>query len=296
MKTLTVLTLFLTLIACKKQNLDNLAFPSEKLEEYQFEKYNTGAEKIPDIYQIDSKNRTLISMESKNEATGETYTIYGVYIGDLTTIPNDTIIMYCHGQAKHMDAYWDRASLLANIISKHHYGVFMMDYRGYGLSEGQSSESGLNEDVDASINWLKSMGAKSSNTFFYGFSLGCIPVIDRSAYRKDFAPAKIILESLLASVENLAQTSTIINIAPQFVTSLEFKNAEKIKDVEMPLLWIHGIEDDYIAIENGELIYNNYKGTYKEAKRIEDANHDNIPKIMGYSTYIKTLEKFIRND
>jgi len=178
--------ILLSLLACQKQNLDGLAFPSEKLESYEFENYNARQNSVPEQYAITSANRTLITLDSKDQKTGETYQIYGVYIGNLDSISVDTVILYCHGQSKHMDAYWPRASLLANLINKYHYGVFMMDYRGYGRSEGSSSESGLSEDVDASIEWLKSQGADETRTIYYGFSLGCIPAIERAAFKTNF--------------------------------------------------------------------------------------------------------------
>lgn len=282
------------IVSCEKPNLDGLAFPSQRLDEYAFENYDAGDRAVPDEYAITAENRTLVSMTSTDATTGDTYTIYGVYIGDMATISTDTVIMYCHGQSLHMDAYWPRVTLLANIVDKYHYGVFMMDYRGYGKSEGNPTEQGLYEDVDASIDWLKSMGADQSRTFYYGFSLGCIPVIDRSAYREDFKPAKIILESPLASVDNLAHSSLILNVDPNFVSSLEFDNAEKIKDVEAPLLWLHGVEDDYIEIENGELIYENHSGVFKEAERVEGAGHEDVPKTMEYEAYLNRLETYIK--
>jgi alpha/beta superfamily hydrolase len=288
----TIIGLFVA--ACTKPNLDVLAFPSEKLDQYEFENYDAGAGNVPTIYNVTSDNYTLISMTSVDASTGDEYEIYGVYIGDMATMATDTVIMYCHGQSKHMDAYWPRATLLASIVEKHHYGVFMMDYRGYGMSEGSPSEQGLYEDVDASIDWLMAMGAKQEQTFYYGFSLGCIPVIDRAAYRTDFQPAKIIIESPLASVDNLAHSSLVLNVDPNFVSTLEFENAEKMKDVSMPLLWLHGVEDDYIEIENGELIYGNHSGSYKEAIRVNGAGHGDIPEIYGYDNYLVHLENYIK--
>jgi pimeloyl-ACP methyl ester carboxylesterase len=276
--------------------LDQLAFPSERLDAYEFEEYDAGDGAVPEEYAIDPANRTLISMESVDKSTGESYTIYGVYIGDLSTISEDTVIMYCHGQSLHMDAYWPRASLLASIVEQHQYGVFMMDYRGYGMSEGNPSEQGLYEDVDASIDWLINQGAQADRTFYYGFSLGCIPVIDRAAYRTDFKPNKIIIESPLASVEHLAQSSLILNIDPSYVSTLEFNNAEKMKDIDVPLLWYHGEEDDYIAITNGEIIFDNHSGTYKEGIRVAGAGHGDIPAVVGYETYLTQLENFIRRE
>lgn len=281
------------LIACKKFKLDQVAFPSQKLGEYQFENYDAGSAAVPEIYHVDADNYTLVSMVSTDQSTGKEYTIYGVYIGDLNTINTDTVIMYCHGQSLHMYAYWPRASLLANIITKHNYGVFMMDYRGYGMSEGESSEQGLYEDVDACIDWLIDHGAQASQTIYYGFSLGCIPVIDRAVYRTDFQPTKIILESPLASVAHLTNSSLLLDVDPKFITTLTFDNAEKIKAWGGPLMWIHGVEDDYIAIENGEKIYSNHTGSYKEAHRITGANHSDIPAVFGYENYLTSLRNYI---
>jgi pimeloyl-ACP methyl ester carboxylesterase len=297
MKKLSILLfVIIAFLGCKKAKLDALAFPSAQLDAYEFEEYDAGDAAVPAEYAVDTSNRTLVSMTSTDQNTGDTYTIYGVYIGDMSTISEDTVIMYCHGQSLHMDAYWPRATLLASLVNQHHYGVFMMDYRGYGMSEGTASEQGLYEDVDASIDWLIDQGAQPEKTFYYGFSLGCIPVIDRAAFRTDFIPNKIIIESPLASVAHLAQSSLILNINPSYVSTLEFDNAEKMKSVNIPLLWYHGEEDDYIAIENGEIIYNNHSGTFKESKRVPVAGHGNIPATIGYADYIKQLEDFIRQE
>ncbi len=295
MKNILIILLLLSLSACKKVMLDQLAFPLEKLEVYQFEAYDAGGQSVPDIYAVDPANRSLITVESKDESTGETFTIYGVYIGDTTTIASDTVIVYCHGQSLHMDVYYPRATLLAHIGGKHNYGVLMMDYRGYGMSEGTPDEEALSEDVDACINWLKDRGAKEEHTIYYGFSLGCIPVIERAAFKSDFTPSKIIIESPLASVANLTHSSTIINVNPAFLTTLKFDNAENIKSVKVPLLWFHGVEDDYIALPNGELIFKNHSGTFKEGIRVEDAGHGDIPHVYGFGQYINKIHAFILN-
>lgn len=294
MKFLQLTTLVIVLIACKKVNLDSLAFPSEQLESYSFENA-VGEISIHDSLLATSDHYTLLSFNSLDSETGETFNIYGVFIGDTSTITTDTLIVYFHGQSKHMDHYFSRASLLANLGGKYNYNVLMMDYRGYGMSEGVSSEHGLMDDANAVIDWLKLKGADELKTIFYGYSLGAIPSIDRTAYRNDFQPLKLIIESPLASVQNLVETSTIIQVDPDFVTTLDFENAENIKDVQQPLLWMHGTEDTYIAIENGEIIYNNHGGTVKQAERVEGSDHAEIPIVMGISGYLNLVLSFIRS-
>ncbi|MBI3133811.1 MAG: alpha/beta hydrolase [Bacteroidetes bacterium] len=293
MRKIIFLALISTVVSCKKVNLDGLAFPSEALHHYEYDAYTDPEITIPDSFKVDAFKRHLIPLQSYSEETGEYYTIYGVYIGDTSTLATDSVILYLHGQSRHNDFYWTRASLLANITQKYKYGVFMIDYRGYGMSEGTSTEKGLYEDADAAIDWLVTKGADQNKTFYYGFSLGAIPAIDRAAYRTDFKPKKIILESPLASVQNLTQSSTVINVNSKFVTNLEFDNAEKIKDVTVPLMWLHGVEDTYVNISNGELIFDNHGGTYKEAHRIEGADHAEVPVMMGYSVYLNALEMYL---
>lgn len=283
----------LSLFGCKKARLDALAFPSEKLDSYQFELYQ-GEIEIPQEMMAEPDHYTLLSFLSYDVSNEMSHTIYGVFIGDMTTISTDTLIVYFHGQSKHMDQYFSRASLLANCGGKYNYNVLMFDYRGYGMSDGESSEQGLYEDADAIINWLLTKNVSGAKTVFYGYSLGAIPAIDRLANRNDFQPSKLIIESPLASVENLVHSSTIIQVDPDFVTDLNFENAEKIKLVDEPLLWLHGIEDTYIAIENGELIYANHGGDVKSAERVEKSDHSEIPVIMGLSNYLDRLTMFIR--
>jgi alpha/beta superfamily hydrolase len=283
----------LVLSACKKQRLNGIAFPSEKLESYAFENY-TGEISVPDSILADAAHYTPIDFQSYSSETNESYTIYGVFIGDLATISSDTLIVYFHGQSKHMDHYFGRASLLANAGGKYNYNVLMIDYRGYGMSEGESSEQGLYEDADATIDWLINQGADPQKTIFYGYSLGAIPSIDRVALRDDFKPAKLMIESPLASVSYLVHNSTILQLDPNAVTDHNFENAEKIKLVDKPLCWLHGIEDTYIAIDNGELIYNNHGGTVKEAHRIENSDHSEIPTVMGIENYLEVITTFIR--
>lgn len=294
MRLLTLFYLILILTACKKINLDGLAFPSEKLDSYAFENAE-GEVIIHDSLLATSDNYSLMTFNSIDANTGQSYRIYGVFIGDTTTITTDTLLVYFHGQSKHMDHYFSRASLLANVGGKYNYNVLMMDYRGYGMSEGLSSEQGLFEDANAVINWIQEQGVNPQKTVFYGYSLGAIPAIDRMAYRSDFQPAKLIIEAPLASVEYLVHSSTIIQVNPDFVTNLDFENAEKIKDVDEPLLWMHGAEDTYVAIENGEIIYNNHGGSVKEAERVSECDHSEVPIIMGVDLYLERILNFIRN-
>ena len=293
MKKVFCIVLALMLLACEKQTVDALAFPSVSLDNYEFENYDDPEIEVPAQY-TDNLEQHLVPLSSFNSVSGETHNIYGLYLGDTTTIDQDTVIYFLHGQARHMDFYWTRAALWANLGGKHNFGVFMIDYRGYGMSEGTSSELGLSEDANAGIDWLIEKGLTEDRCIYYGFSLGAIPLIERTANRTDFSPLKLICESPLASVEYLTQSSTVINADADFVTELEFENAEMIKKVNVPYLWIHGENDNYISIDNGEIIYNNYQGAFKQSIRVPLADHADVPVILGFENYLNGILQFIR--
>ena len=282
------------LTSCFK--MDDLPFLGEKISDYQFENYQGEKEiELPDSYNIPDSNIHLFTVNSKlpNETEGET--IYAVYIGNLNTIQLDTVIVYCHGQSRHMDAYWERAKLLANTGEKNRFGVLMMDYRGYGLSTGKSTEESLYQDVRSCLDWLNLKGVSSQRVVMYGYSLGTIPAVDLSAFYTVASPNKLILEAPMASVENLTEEALLLDVSSTFFTSLKFDNVEKIKSVSQPLLWLHGIQDDYLSISNGEAIFEQYGGGYKEAHRVPGANHTDIPLILGFGQYSSTILNFITN-
>ncbi len=292
MKYLFYIFSLIALSSCFK--MDDLPFLGEKITEYKFENYKGDNDiTLPQSYNIADSNIHLMTLQSKlpSETKGET--IYAVYIGDINTISTDTVIVYCHGQSKHMDAYWQRAKLLANTGSKNRFGVLMMDYRGYGLSTGKSTEETLYQDVRTCLDWLNSQNITSNQVIMYGFSLGTIPAIDLSAFYSVATPNKLILEAPMASVENLTEEALLLDVSSTFFTSLKFDNVEKIKSVSQPLMWLHGNEDDYLSISNGEAIFKRHTGTYKEAHRIDGGNHGDLPLIMGFQDYNNKVLSFI---
>ena len=78
-----------------------------------------------------------------------------------------------------------------------------------------------------------------------------------------------------------------------YFTDLKIDNAEEIKKIQQPFLWLHGTADAFLKIEHGELVAKNYSGTFKSENRITGAAHSNVPGIMGIGSYMLTLENFI---
>ena len=289
-KTIALITLTFLLHGCL--DLDSLLFnPNTDITEYKLDDFEGEQEIEVDAYKVtDSLNHIFtIDVGSANEK------IYAVYVGDLDSIATDTVILYLHGNAGHMDYYWPRTKLLANVHGQNNYGVLMIDHRGYGLSEGTLSESNLYEDARAAVSWLAENGLTSDQFMIYGFSLGTALAIELTANGAELSPFKIMIESPFASAEVMVQDASGLALPSSLFTNLKIDNAEEIKKINQPLYWIHGINDDFLALEtHGKVVFENHQGEYKETYQIPQANHGDVPKIMGYEAYIKSLEDFIR--
>jgi fermentation-respiration switch protein FrsA (DUF1100 family) len=296
MKNSAAIVLIIFASSCLKLD-DNLYNNDNKIKEYQFDAYTGEQDFILDAsYEITSDKMTLLSLASQGASESKATSIKALYLGDINTINSDTVILYCHGNKWHMDFYWQRSKLLAHVNGKHRYGVMMMDYRGYGLSEGKPSETGMYADVNACMQWLKEKGLTNERLVIYGFSLGSAPATELSANAALLAPAKLILEAPFGSAAIMVQDASQLNMPAAYFTDLKIDNAEEIKKVKVPFLWLHGLRDNFLNYKtHGEVIYKNYGGSSKFKYMVAGADHGEVPAKMGFEKYLEVLGGFIRN-
>ncbi len=295
MKRLATVWFFaMALTACAR--LDDNLFEPTQVTEYVLDDY-----KGPLQFQVDASfdiaaNR-IHPIELRSDDGKEVAILKAFYVGDLNAIATDTVILYCHGNTDHMDYYWPRAKLLANAGGKNHFGVLMLDYRGYGLSQGTPSEQGLYADVDAAMVWLAAQGLTGDRLVIYGYSLGTAPAVELSANPRTLVPSKVILESPFASAEVMVQDAALLALPGSYVTDLKIDNAETIKHVSQRLLWLHGTNDTFVNIKtHGEVVYRNHPGTEGVDKfpiRVTGATHRDIPVVLGFQAYSDRIADFI---
>ncbi|MEM7039892.1 MAG: alpha/beta hydrolase [Bacteroidota bacterium] len=272
--------------------------PNHEITEYRFDDWEgdwnftlDASQDIPDslIHVFTVPSQTADETEPTN--------IYASYIGDLDRIATDTVILYMHGNSWHMDAYWPRVKLLANLGGKNRFGIMEMDYRGYGLSEGTPSEAGMYADVQACIDWLEARGLTGDRLAMYGFSLGTAPATELTANPSSLTPKWLLLEAPFASSEVMAQDGSGLAFPGSFFTNIKIDNAEEIKKVDQPFFWIHGIADEFLDFENhGEVVWKNYSGVRGVDVRVPEADHGDVPLIMGLEAYSQAVLEFLLSE
>jgi pimeloyl-ACP methyl ester carboxylesterase len=281
-------------VSCER--FDSNFFNGTEVKGYLLDNYKGEVDFTLDSnYNISSNQIYLNILPSKTQTEKVESYIPFVYIGDLSRLKTDTVILYFHGNRDHMDFYWPRAKLLANAGGKHRYGVMMFEYRGFGTAKGQSNEQTLYADAEAAIRFLQGKGVTSTRLIFYGFSLGCAPAIEMAYRSRSLSPSKVILEAPFASAMNLIETSAGLNMPSSYFTDMRVDNYRKIGNVIQPLMWIHGTDDDYLDIEtNGRMVYNRHRGRFKEGHEIAGAGHSNVQTTWGFQPYLKAVDAFIR--
>ena len=289
-KSILFCSLLVLMAGCAK--LDSFMFSADdSIAEYLLDDFDGPEIEVPAEYDIHDSLITVFTIEDDNGND-----LWAIYVGNIDSIATDTVIMYCHGNSGHMDYYWTRQKLLANVGHKNRFGVLQIDYKGFGPSEGSPTEKGLTDDVNMGLRWLANNGLTNDRLIMYGFSLGTAPATDIAANGGGLTPFQLILENPFASTDVMANDAAIIEVPASFFSSTEYDNAEEIKKVNQPFMWIHGVDDVFLNMEtHGEVVWKNYSGTRGVPLRVPGGEHANTPTMMGYPEYIQALEEFILN-
>jgi len=293
---LIIITIICCSISCAPFE-DEKFFEPVKTNTYQYEQY-TGPHffDLGEDDRIPIDKRTEITLESDNGIS--LVDVNAVFVGNVDDIPTTHIILYCHDKNHNIDFYWERIQLLAK-LGLDAYGILIIDYRGYGKSNGSTDEFSLIADVDAGIRWLQEKGLTEDRLTLYGYGLGAAPAISLTTQPRSLSPSRIILESPFASMESLIQSSTNLAIPGNYLSDLKFDNATKIKNMIQPLLWIHGDKNETYPLDSqGEVVFKHHPGIENEKKfalRIANANHYDTPLQfpLGLDGYVLEIATFL---
>ncbi|WP_434387632.1 alpha/beta hydrolase [Melittangium boletus] len=197
-------------------------------------------------------------------------------------------VLYFHGICCNLDVHVDRPKRLANLG----YDVLVFDYRGWGMSTNvPPTEAGLLADSRAALGWLSARaGLPPERLVYYGRSFGTAVATQLAAHHP---PTGLVLESPFSSVEGLMRDSSHMDLPAGFLSQSAWDTEGRLRALEgVPLLLLHGTEDDFVRPEFSDRLY----AVAREPKRlvrVDGANHDDIPARMGSVAYARTLESFL---
>jgi fermentation-respiration switch protein FrsA (DUF1100 family) len=125
--------------------------------------------------------------------------------------------------------------------------VLIVDYPGYGASEGRASEPGLYEAAELAYDTLlERPGIDPARVFVYGRSLGSAVAAHVASTR---TPAGLVLESPFTSARDMARRH--YPLFPAALLRVRLDNLAALSRVRCPVLVIHGTADRLVPIDMG---------------------------------------------
>lgn len=157
-------------------------------------------------------------------------------------------------------------------------GVFYLNNRGYGGSAGKPSEAANVADAIAAHDYLTGHGVEANQIVAYGESLGSGQAVQLASKRKLRA---VVLEAPLTSTVDVGR-SVYWFLPLGLILTDQFRNIDQIKRVEVPVLILHGGNDEVIPLAHGKRVY----GVANEPKRLEvvpGAAHNDLFEFGAWS-------------
>ena len=202
-----------------------------------------------------------------------------------------TTLLWFHGNAGNIG---DRVENLLRLNQHLGVSVFILDYRGYGRSDGKPSEKGLYLDAEAAIEYLtRELGlALEDDVILFGRSLGAAVAVEMATRHRVRA---VILESGFPSVRAMAKRVYPFLPTAMLLSLVEarYDSLSKLPNVRAPVMVLHGDGDRTVPFEQGEELFeaaNDPKRFY----RIQGADHNDTYHVGG-EPYFEALREFVES-
>lgn len=129
--------------------------------------------------------------------------------------------------------------------------VLIVDYRGYGKSQGTPSEQGIYKDALAAFDYLVGrLDVQKDKIVGYGESLGGVAVLEL-ARKRPFAA--LIVDSTFSSVADIARH--YYPFIPRFLLKTKMDAVLYASGVTTPKLLIHSKDDEIVPFALGQKLF-----------------------------------------
>lgn len=194
------------------------------------------------------------------------------------------VLLWFHGNAGNLADRLDMVDAMCRMPAT----IFIIDYRGYGLSGGKPSEQGLYRDAQAAWDYLTAeRNVGPGRIVLFGKSLGGAVAIDLAARVR---PAGLIVQSSFTSVPDMAAVA--MPFVPRFLVRTKMDSISKIRNIRCPKLFIHSPADEIIPYAMGRRLFEAAPGP-KAFHEVPGAGH-NETWLVGGEAYLDAIRRFIK--
>lgn len=202
--------------------------------------------------------------------------------------PDTSCVVVLHGWGANAEIMLPLAQPLYNAGMN----VLLIDVRNHGQSpwDGYSAMPKFAEDAGAAVDWLYA-NTDTTRVALLGHSVGAAAVLLEASRRKDiaavisiasFAHPEWLMERWLQGLRMPAPLIKLVLRYIEVVIGYKFGNIspiQTIRDVECPVLLVHGDEDEAVPVSDFRAIEASFMAGKDQSLLIEVAHHGSIDKI-----------------
>lgn len=172
------------------------------------------------------------------------------------------------------------------IFHKLKFNVLIVDYVGYGDSDGSPSEMGLYQSADTAWEYLvKTKNINQDSIIIFGRSLGGAVATDLASRVK---AGGLILESTFSSVRDILDIK-MPKLSPFIYLRYSMDSLSKLSSVDESVLIIHSAEDEVIPFLLGQKLFDAVESK-KVFLKISGGHNDGF--MQSIRPYMQTLRLF----
>ncbi len=190
-------------------------------------------------------------------------------------------ILFSHGNAEDLGGILRYFQYFGDRI---HANVFAYDYSGYGLGTGTASEEDVYSDVEAAFSYVRDvLHIPWENIVLFGRSLGSAA----STHIAALTPVRgLVLQCPMLSVFRIA-----FNLKYSLPGDM-LLNIDRMKDIEAPVLVIHGTQDEVVPFWHGVEIFNaRNEHQVSECYWVDGGKHNDV-EFQDKDKFLFTLNTF----
>ena len=181
--------------------------------------------------------------------------------------PDSPVILMFHGNA---GSHFHRIPIY-RALAADGAAVLGVGYPGYGGNAGTPGESALFQAAQENYEWLIERGIKPGRIVIVGESLGS-GVATHLASQND--AAGLIIVAAHTGMDEMAQRQFPI-FPVRWLVKDRYRTIDRIGGIDMPLIWIHGSEDQLIPFAMGQRLFDAAKHP-KTAFPIGNGGHNDL--------------------
>lgn len=215
-----------------------------------------------------------------NLRTTDGVSLHGWYVH--AREPRGTVL-FLHGNAGNISHRLDSIAIF-NALG---LDTFIIDYRGYGQSEGKPGEEGTYRDAEAAWQYLVTeRGQDPARIIVFGRSIGGAVGAWLAARHE---PAGVIIESSFTSaIEMAAQLYPFMPV--RLIARLRYPAVDYLASARSPVLIVHSRDDEIIPFAMGEALY---AAAPAPKAFLELSGDHNSGFLLDRERYIAGLAKFV---